>query len=197
MKNIAILFALAMMLVTSAHANEPVSIRGIDHVGLTVPSIKEVAAFFTETFGCHHVTTIGPFPTKNSRSVDRKELVAPRSSAVTIAMLRCGTGSNIELFEYENSKGKTTPSNHEDLGFQHIAFYTDDIERATKQLKERGLTILGEPMLMTSGDTAGETWVHFMSPWGIELELVQSPKGKAYEKKNPAVKLWSVRKPLE
>jgi hypothetical protein len=34
---------------------------------------------------------------------------------------------------------------------------------------------------MTDGPTAGESWVYFMSPWGMQLELVSYPNGKAYE----------------
>jgi hypothetical protein len=48
-------------------------------------------------------------------------------------------------------------------------------------LKSHGITVLGEPITMTAGDTGGETWVHFRAPWGAEMELVSYPKGKAYE----------------
>jgi len=191
------LLAAAFIVLRSAAvcaSDSPVASIGIDHVGITVPSIEEAAQFFHDTFGCDHVTTIR-YPITNSRSLDRKTLVPPRASSMTIAMLRCGVGSNIELFEFANSRGRRTPSDLEDFGIQHIAFYTDNMQRAVAYLKSKGLTILGEPLLMTSGDTAGETWVHFMSPWGLELELVQSPNGKGYEKTNPPVTLWSPKHP--
>ena len=35
---------------------------------------------------------------------------------------------------------------------------------------------------MTEGPTEGESWVYFMAPWGMQLELVSYPQGKAYAK---------------
>lgn len=167
---------------------------GIDHVGMNVPDLKNAEAFFSSTFGCVPVTQIGPFPLSSSRSTDGKNLVPPRADSVTISMLRCGSGSNVELFEYKNSTGSSVFPNPEDIGSSHIAFYTDDVKAGVAYLKDQGITIIGEPITMTGGDTAGETWVHFLSPWGSVMELVGSPNGKGYEK-TAKVKLWSAKNP--
>ena len=45
--------------------------------------------------------------------------------------------------------------------------------------------VLGEPTCMTEGPTAGESWVYFLAPWGMQLELVSYPKGKAYSRQSP------------
>jgi catechol 2,3-dioxygenase-like lactoylglutathione lyase family enzyme len=180
MKIIAAVFAaLALQLGGTAQA-AGIKTAGIDHVGITVPSLKQAEEFFASTFGCEPVTQIGPFN------------MAPRAESVTLAMLRCGNGANIELFEYKNSTGSTVMPKNEDIGAAHIAFYTDDVHAGVAYLKSQGITVLGEPMTMTSGDTAGETWVHFLSPWGSELELVGYPTGKAYEK-TAKVRLWKPR----
>jgi len=155
---------------------------GIDHVGITVPNLKEAEQFLINTFGCEPVTQIGPFP------------MTPRADSVTLAMVRCGTGANIELFEYKNSTGSTAMPKIEDMGSSHIAFYTNDVAAGVAYLKSQGITVLGEPMTMTSGDTAGETWVHFLSPWGSEMELVGYPAGKGYEKTSKR-KLWNPKHP--
>lgn len=177
MKIIAAIFtALALQLGSVAQA-AGIKSAGIDHVGVTVPDLKQAKEFFASTFGCEPVTQIGPFN------------MAPRAESVTLAMLRCGNGSNIELFEYKNSTGSTIMPKIEDIGASHIAFYTDDVHAGVAYLKSKGITIIGEPMAMSSGDTAGETWVHFLSPWGSELELVGYPNGKGYEKTSK-VKLW-------
>ena len=42
-------------------------------------------------------------------------------------------------------------------------------------------SFLGDPTTMTEGPSAGETWVYFLAPWGMQLELVSYPDGKAYE----------------
>src|SRR5262249_24981573 len=48
---------------------------------------------------------------------------------------------------------------------------------------------LDEPTVRTEGPSAGQTWVYFLAPWGMQLELVSFPNGKAYEK-HSAIRLW-------
>jgi hypothetical protein len=36
--------------------------------------------------------------------------------------------------------------------------------------------------LREDGPSAGQSWVYFLSPWGMQLELVSYPDGKAYER---------------
>ena len=42
---------------------------------------------------------------------------------------------------------------------------------------------------MTEGPSAGEAQVCFLTPWGMQLELVSCPEGKAYEKETDR-RLW-------
>ena len=49
---------------------------------------------------------------------------------------------------------------------------------------------------MKDGPSAGETWMYFLAPWGMQLELVSYPKGKAYEKTSKT-RLWSAKKPAK
>lgn len=106
-------------------------------------------------------------------------------------MVNAGTGASIEVFSYEDNKGSKVHPNSDDIGASHIAFYTLDINAAVKYLKSKGVKILGEPFLTPSGDTAGESWVYFETPWGSKMELVSYPNGKGYEKTNAKVVLWS------
>jgi hypothetical protein len=61
-------------------------------------------------------------------------------------------------------------------------------------LKACGVRILGEPTVRTTGASAGQTWVYFLSPWGMQLELVSYPGGKGYEKDTER-RLWHPAKP--
>lgn len=189
MNTVATVFATAVLALGlgSAQAATPaaapaIKSAGIDHVGISVPNLKQAEEFFVTTFGCQPVTQIGPFPMK------------PHAESVTLAMVRCGTGANIELFEYKQSAGSTAMPKMEDIGASHIAFYTDDVQAGIAYLKSKGLKITVGPMTMTSGDTEGETWVHFESPWGSDMELVGYPNGKGYEKKS-RLKLWNPKHP--
>ncbi|NYE62019.1 catechol 2,3-dioxygenase-like lactoylglutathione lyase family enzyme [Duganella sp. 1224] len=179
----AILTAFVLNLGGAAQA-AGIKTAGIDHVGINVPNLKQAEDFLVSTFGCEPITQIGPFG------------MAPRAESVTLAMVRCGAGANIELFEYKHSAGSGTMPKQEDIGASHIAFYTDDVKAGVAYLKSKGIAIVGEPMTMTSGDTEGETWVHFLSPWGSEMELVGYPQGKGYEKKSSR-KLWNPKFPAK
>jgi hypothetical protein len=70
------------------------------------------------------------------------------------------------------------------------------MDKAVAYLKGKGLKFLGEPTVMTGGPSAGETWGYFLSPWGMNLELVSYPKGKAYEKQYKT-RLWSAKEPAK
>ena len=67
---------------------------------------------------------------------------------------------------------------------------------AVDYLGGKGVEILGAPTVMTEGPSAGETWVYFLAPWGMQLELVSYPDGKAYEAEYEN-RLWSAVSPAD
>jgi hypothetical protein len=40
--------------------------------------------------------------------------------------------------------------------------------------------VLGEPTVSRSA-SEGQRWVYFLSPWGMQFELVSYPHGKAFD----------------
>ena len=194
MKTITSLLAALGFLLAGAATAAPIRSAGIYHVGINVPGLQQAEQFFSDTFGCTAVTQIGPFPIPPSMTHEHTGAVPAQADSVRIAMVRCGSGANIELFEYKNAQGAILAPEAGEIGASHIAFYTDDVAAGVANLKARVLTMLGEPITMPSGDTAGETWVHFLSPWGSEMELVGYPNGKGYEK-SAVLKLWSPKYP--
>ncbi len=176
-------------------AQNSANIVGIDHVGINVPDMNQAVGFFTDVLGFSAVTTLGPIPLDYSWKKTNHLQVG--TGPVTIKMVKAGTGANIELFEYKENKGSTKHPGGDDIGASHIAFYTDDIKQSVEYLKSKGVQFLGEPFLMPSGDTEGESWVYFLTPWGSKMELVSYPNGKGYEKNKPTTLLWSPKNPLE
>jgi extradiol dioxygenase family protein len=76
----------------------------------------------------------------------------------------------------------------------------DDFDAGLHYLRDKGVRVLGEPTIRTSGPSAGQTWVYFLAPWGMQLELVSFPNGKGYERDaggDPAIKLWNPCTPAE
>ena len=41
--------------------------------------------------------------------------------------------------------------------------------------------MLGEPTAST-GPSEGQRWIYFLSPWGMQIELVSYPGGKAFDR---------------
>lgn len=155
--------------------------RGAEHFGFTVPNLKEAVDFFENIIGAEVVYEIGPFASDDDW-MEKHLDVHPRTVLPKAAMVRCGNGSNFEIFEYESPDQEKKMPKNSDWGGRHIAFYVDDINKGVEYLKDKGIKVLGEPTAMGEGPTAGETWVYFESPWGMYFELVSYEKGKAYEK---------------
>ena len=70
-----------------------------------------------------------------------------------------------------------------------------DLESAIRHLREHDVDIMGVPVA-SAGASAGQRWLYFRSPWGMQFELVSFPDGKAYEE-DAAVRLWHPAKPAE
>jgi len=171
-------------------------LRGHDHTGVTVPDVKAATAFFTDVLGCKHAMSFGPFMDDKGTFMQDAVNVNPRAVIEQIVMVRCGYGSNIELFQYQSpDQAKTEPKNS-DVGGHHLAFYVDDFDAAVAYLSAKGVRLLGERTVRTAGPNAGQTWIYFLSPWGMQFELVSYPNGKGYEKDTTS-RLWHPAKPAE
>jgi catechol 2,3-dioxygenase-like lactoylglutathione lyase family enzyme len=168
-------------------------LRGGDHLGLTVPKLDEAVAFFTDVIGCVPVFKLGPFKADNDWMQVHLN-VNPRAEIPQIQTMRCGHGLNLEIFQYTSPDQNTTGPKNSDIGGHHLAFYVDDMAKAVEHLKKHNVKMQGEPTVMKDGPSAGETWMYFLAPWGMQLELVSYPKGKAYEK-GAKTKLWSAKNP--
>jgi len=170
------------------------TLRGQDHVGVTVPDLKAAIDFFVDVVGCELITTFGPFRDDTGSFMADTLNVHPRAVVEQIALLRCRMGSNIELFQYSSPDERDAIPKNSDIGGHHLAFYVDDIEQAAAYLKQRGVTVLAGPLPVTEGPAAGQIINYFLAPWGLQLELISYPRGMAYEAQARTV-LWTPKAP--
>ena len=170
-------------------------LRGTDHIGFTVPDLDQAVRFFVEVIGCEAFYDLGPFQSDGDWMTEHLN-VHPRTVMKRLKFLRCRNGSNFEIFEYQSPDQNTTQPRNSDVGGHHLAFYVDDMAAALDHLRRHGVRILGEPTLRESGPSGGQTWVYFLSPWGMQLELVSYPRGKAYERDTNR-RLWHPARPAE
>jgi catechol 2,3-dioxygenase-like lactoylglutathione lyase family enzyme len=192
MKTLALTVAVTA-LGTGAFAGSSLpGMTGTDHVGFTVPSVDEAVTFFQDVIGCNVFYPLGPFSGGDSTWMADHLNVDAKAEIPTMRLVRCGNGANFEIFEYTAPDQDTKLPRNSDIGGHHIAFYTTDMEGAVSYLQDKGIEVLGNPTTMTDGPSAGETWVYFLAPWGMQLELVSYPDGKAYEAEYDG-RLWDPR----
>ncbi|CDX51444.1 conserved hypothetical protein [Mesorhizobium plurifarium] len=182
------------MLHETSHAGNGLpGLRGTDHIGFTVPDLDEAVRFFVEVIGCEPFYELGPFRSDGDW-METHLNVHPRTVMKRLKFLRCRHGSNFEIFEYSAPDQDGTQPRNSDVGGHHLAFYVDDIDDAVAYLRSHGVRVLGEPTVRTEGPSAGQSWVYFLSPWGMQLELVSFPTGKAYERGTDR-RLWHPANP--
>ncbi|NMM45709.1 VOC family protein [Rhodospirillaceae bacterium KN72] len=156
--------------------------RGMEHIGFTVPDINEACTFFEEILGAETLYTAATdFRVDDSDWMTEHLNVHPRSVITEFRYLRCGNGTNLEVFEYRAPDQDKTPPKNSDVGGHHLAFYVDDMDEAIAFLKSKGVKVLGDPTSYTEGPNLGLTWCYFMAPWGQQLEIVSAPKGTVYD----------------
>src|SRR6204780_301007 len=122
-------FVFGASIASSQAAGLP-GMRGHDHTGITVPDMKQAETFFVDVLGCQKAMSFGPFSDDKGTFMQDVLGVNPRAVINEISMVRCGYGSNIELFQYQApDQAKDMPKNS-DIGGHQIALYVDNIEKA-------------------------------------------------------------------
>jgi catechol 2,3-dioxygenase-like lactoylglutathione lyase family enzyme len=179
-----------------AHADGLPGMRGQDHTGITVPDMNEALTFFVDVLGCKKAMSFGPIADPEPNGTFMKDAlgVDPKTVIKQITLVRCGMGSNIELFSYQSPDQKVVQPKNSDIGGYHIAFYVDDIKAAADYLHAKGVKTMMEPIPITEGPAAGQAIVYFNAPWGLQLEAISYPKGMAYEKDASTI-LWTPKDP--
>lgn len=168
--------------------------RGIDHVGFTVPDLDEAERFLVDILGAVPVYVLGGKRADNDW-MQRQLGLHPRTEIIEIRFYRLGHGTNLEVFQYVAADGQAPQPRNSDIGGHHLALYVDDLDTAAEYLRANGVEVMGEPVA-SAGASAGQRWLYFRSPWGMQFELVSFPTGKAYER-DASTLLWHPARPQE
>jgi catechol 2,3-dioxygenase-like lactoylglutathione lyase family enzyme len=156
-------------------------LRGTEHIAFTVPDLDQAVSFFVDVLGCEYMYPIGPFRDPQGDWFATNLDLHPRTEIPSACLLRCGNGSNFELFEYRSPDQRREMPKMSDWGGVHLAFYVEDMDAALEYLAANKVRILGGAKDGMGPETgAGSTFAHFLSPWGMLLELVSFPNGKTY-----------------
>jgi catechol 2,3-dioxygenase-like lactoylglutathione lyase family enzyme len=170
-------------------------LRGIDHIGFTVPDLDEAERFLVGVLGAVRVYDLAAKRSDHDDWMTVHLGVHPRTVVREIRFYRLGHGSNLEVFQYDSADGQASQPRNSDIGGHHLALYVDDMDAAVAHLRANDVDIMGEPVA-SAGASEGQRWLYFRSPWGMQFELVSFPAGKAYEKDSPVL-LWHPARPAE
>jgi glyoxylase I family protein len=167
-------------------------VTGVDHIGFTVPDLEQARSFLVGVLGCEYLYSLGPFahaePADNwmAEHLD----VDPRAVMRRLHFFRLGGQAIFEVFQYEAPDQRTVRPRNSDIGGHHVALYVEDMDAAVAFLRERGLTVLGDPTV-SKGASEGQRWVYFLSPWGMQFELVSYPGRKAFDRAGGTAAAWA------
>lgn len=150
------------------------NIRGIDHIGVTVPDIEQATEFFKKAFNAKISYDNQKPNAKPMQGSETEKTLGLKEGAQVIhmRMLSFENSVSIELFQLENTD-QEEPVIISDLGVQHFSFYVEDIEEASKRFVEAGGELLNEPdELMGDVEEGTGSFVYGRTPWGMIIELL-------------------------
>lgn len=169
--------------------------RGINHIGLTVPDIEAATQFLRKALDAKFVyngLTTDDAPRKGEE-VQRQLGLSSGSMIIKQRLLRIGNSANLELFEIVSDK-QVNPVGLQDIGWNHISFYVDDVNYAVEKVKAAGGEFLSEVHGNSRHeDTKDNASVYFRAPWGSLIELQSIPHGYYYPDDSEA-KTWMPEK---
>src|SRR6478735_1862144 len=134
-------------------------VYGMHHIGITVPDIEEGIAFFEAVFGAVNVFRTGPFSVDEA-FMQRKLGVPPHTRIRDLVFLRCGAGTNGELFEYSGEDSAARPRRNSEVGGTHLCFEVEDVFASAERLRAQGVELLDGPNTVDAGPLAGFSWVY-------------------------------------
>jgi catechol 2,3-dioxygenase-like lactoylglutathione lyase family enzyme len=145
----------------------------MDHLGFTVPDLTEAVSFF-ESLGFELLYEEGPY--RDTGDALRRQVDVDPDAEYSLAMLRFGSTTTLELLEYRTKEATMEPPQNSDHSAAHLGLRVTDIDQAVEWLRRRADTeILEGPVTVEGGPSAGLRWIYVRAPWGLQLELVELP----------------------
>ncbi|WP_392561309.1 VOC family protein [Orbus sturtevantii] len=169
------------------------NVHGIDHVGLTVPNLEEATNFLIKALNATvlYDTYKKSEPIRDSDFIRKRLGIRHDMAERAIRMIGLPNGAQIELFEFSGpcQKQPITPA---DFGWQHVAFYVDDIEEAVTQVENAGGKRNSDPIDLGGIESGiGNKFCYCLTPWGSTIELISYPTPQPYLKESKRRK-WPV-----
>lgn len=161
----------------------PQPVRGIEHIGITVPDHAAAVSFFEQAFGAEVLFSLTDKdrPPITHKDVGAQNGLRASKAIVAVSMLRLQNGPNVEVFEIDAPEGRTGRG-IADYGISHFSVTVDDIDAATRRFAEAGGTLLEGPYDLGDQEAgAGNRGRFGRAPWGLLIEFEQLPSPMSYD----------------
>ena len=135
-------------------------VKSLSQVGMTVKDLKTSIDFYWGHFRLP-VVAVMELP-----SFVIKEIYGAEKTRVKVALLRCGWGSFIELFEFTPAD-KTPQGKRTRPGLTHLTLDVSSVDRVFLELTAKGVKFLAPPM-----KEKGSHFVFLKDPDGHLIELI-------------------------
>jgi catechol 2,3-dioxygenase-like lactoylglutathione lyase family enzyme len=146
----------------------------IDHINIVVSDLEKSVRFYTELLGFNE--------SKRAHLEGEwiESIVGLKGVVADVAFIVAPAGEpRIELLCYKTPLGEALPANSlaNTVGIRHIAFRVDDIYTASEKLKNAGVKLLGEPVVVpetvVTHDAGHKMLCYFHDPDGVLLEITE------------------------
>ena len=146
----------------------------IDHINIVVSDPERSVRFYTELLGFR----------ESKRAHLEGEwieyIVGLKGVIADVAFILAPSGEpRIELLCYKTPKGEAIPLNSfaNTVGLRHIALRVDDIYATAEKLKNAGVKLRGEPVIVpedvVTHDAGHKMLCYFHDPDGVLLEITE------------------------
>jgi catechol 2,3-dioxygenase-like lactoylglutathione lyase family enzyme len=149
-----------------------ISLRGFDHVGLTVPDLEEAAGLLVSVFGA---TELYRFGRENDPVLMQTAIGVHPEASFRAAMLELTPSVCVELFEWQSPDQDAHMPSPADVGGHHLCVVVDDFDEAVAMLRDRpDVRVYGDGGRLGLGRHAGARWIYVRTRWGLQIELIGS-----------------------
>jgi catechol 2,3-dioxygenase-like lactoylglutathione lyase family enzyme len=147
--------------------------RSVDHLAYTVPDLEAAVAFFRDILGAEELYRSSGPDSAGAATFGARFNTHPDAAYRLAKLSLCGRA--FELFEYQAPDLRREQPRNCDAGGCHFGVVVDDVDAAAELLRTQpGVRVLGSPSEIPSSHPmlGGRRWVYFLTPWGLQIELV-------------------------
>ncbi len=150
-----------------------INIQRFRHVAIIVEDLDRMVEFYTGILGLE---------LKRNFEIESEEFRTgfgiKDAKARGAHLMVPDSNVEIELFQFidnQGAKGKTSNANM--IGYRHMAFIVDDLDKSFEILKGNGVEFFSEPITVNEPESVrGFRFVYFRDPEGNIIELNKLPE---------------------